>query len=283
MSNNTNTNIEGIKVVILNCILVQENIRPAMMVQPIDYNERTSTDPTTSNILAIIKDNFPELLHSEIYENYQGIIISKTNHNGQKISSKKMGKILGYPCYNTFETIDHTKRTTLLEIRAFSKNGEEIQLIANVCKDEKTIDKFNELASNANEAFNKPKYMDLLKKFSIDLKEMKTTTTTIIPVEELINILIIRDSVSEEEEYSFRNVLSNLMFSNKLYDYKFEYDNQIHKGIMIGLLLRNNHETEVDEHLEMQLINILNKTKLLNKTNIKKKRKTRKSKIHNTI
>lgn len=52
---------------------------------------------------------------------------------------------------------------------------------------------------------------------------------------------------------------------------------------MIGLLLRNNHETEVDDNLEMYLIDILNKTKRSKKTNNKKKRKTRKSKIHNTI
>jgi len=31
--------------IILNCILVNEGVRPAMLVQPADYNEATHNDP----------------------------------------------------------------------------------------------------------------------------------------------------------------------------------------------------------------------------------------------
>jgi hypothetical protein len=88
--------------VILNCILVNETVRPAMLVQPQDYGEATGKDPKTKSILEVIKRHFPQLLHSKNYKTYQGIIISKTDYNGEQISLERMGKILGYPCYKNF-------------------------------------------------------------------------------------------------------------------------------------------------------------------------------------
>ena len=81
--------------VLLNCILVMEDIRPSLMVQPIDYKEVNGKDPKTSKILSKIKELFPELIHSEEYEMYQGVLISKTSYDGRKdIDVHEMGKLL---------------------------------------------------------------------------------------------------------------------------------------------------------------------------------------------
>ena len=39
---------------VLNVILVNENVRPAMLVQPADYDERTHNDPKTKSIIETI-------------------------------------------------------------------------------------------------------------------------------------------------------------------------------------------------------------------------------------
>ena len=46
--------------IILNCILVNENVRPAMLVQPADYKEATHNDPKTKSIIEGIEKYFPE-------------------------------------------------------------------------------------------------------------------------------------------------------------------------------------------------------------------------------
>ena len=93
---------------ILNAILVNERVRSAMLVQPQDYKERTGTDPITLSIVNKIKRLFPELYSIDKYETYQGTIISKKPYDGDKatISLGKMGKILGYPCFNDYETLN---------------------------------------------------------------------------------------------------------------------------------------------------------------------------------
>jgi hypothetical protein len=53
---------------VLNSILVNENIRPAMLIQPADYGEATGNDPETKSIVNEIKTYFPDLKPSENYE-----------------------------------------------------------------------------------------------------------------------------------------------------------------------------------------------------------------------
>ena len=130
---------------ILNAILVNEDVRPAMLVQPADNHERTGKDTITKTIIARIKDLFPNLIQSENYKTYQGIIISKTEYNGRNdISLELMGDILGYPCSKEFNTINRDVDTTYgISITATLTNGKEIHLFANVCKDETKIKEFN--------------------------------------------------------------------------------------------------------------------------------------------
>ena len=85
--------------ILINCILVDNDIRPSMLIQPQDYGEATGSDINTKLILTEIKQIFPQLIHSENYKVYQGILISKKSYDDRDIDLQNMGRILGYPCY----------------------------------------------------------------------------------------------------------------------------------------------------------------------------------------
>ena len=48
----------------LNCILVDKDVRSAMLIQPQDYGEATGKDPKTNKILNATQHNFPRLKQS---------------------------------------------------------------------------------------------------------------------------------------------------------------------------------------------------------------------------
>lgn len=264
--------------VILNCILVNENIRPSMLVQPQDYDETTGEDPKTKSILQVIKMNFPELKQSENYETYQGIIISKTDYNGQTISLNGMGRVLGYPCYQDFEDLDRNKTTYGIHINIIFKNGEKTQLLANICKDETKKNIFNDLSAKAKNAFKNTKYKTLLKGFEVE--NVEVISEPIIPTQELINNLIQNKNMTKAEMDEFKNHLANYGFTDILINYDFQLYNPIHQGIILGLLSNYKNQIlspfyplqsypgkleEVDEitkNLETDLINILNETRI---------------------
>ena len=125
--------------ILLNLILVNENIRPSMLVQPKDYREKTEKDPKTKAILNKIKSLFPNLKHSSDYETYQGIIISHNDYNGKEISLEKMGEILGYPCYKDFSNIDRNETIYGVDIFVRANDYDSYQLFANICKDKQKI------------------------------------------------------------------------------------------------------------------------------------------------
>jgi hypothetical protein len=52
---------------IVNSILVENDVRPAMLVQPINYGEPNSSNKKTNEILMNIKKWFPNLIQSENY------------------------------------------------------------------------------------------------------------------------------------------------------------------------------------------------------------------------
>lgn len=274
--------------IILNCILVNENIRPSFLIQPADYGESTGEDPITKNILQEIKQKFPKLLQSEKYETYQGIIISKKNYNGKSISLNGMGKILGYPCYKDFENLDRNKRTYTISVIAILKNGEKIDLFVNICKDETKITIFNDLVRKAKNAFNNQKYTSLLG--NVEIKDVEVRSITTIPIHELMHSLIENKNMNKELQNEFKNILENFGFTEDLINYDFQLHNPTHRGIILTFLdnqindllspfypLQNypNKEKEVHEIIqimERDLIYILDKTRLHKS---KKNKKTR--------
>ena len=103
---------------LINSILVDENVRPAFLLQPADYNEASGKDKETKAVLLQIKKHFPHFKLNENYTPYQGIIISKRNYNNiHEISGVKMGEILGYPCNKDFDSIDPNIISHVFEIK----------------------------------------------------------------------------------------------------------------------------------------------------------------------
>jgi len=232
--------------IILNCILVNENVRPAMLVQPADYKERIHSDPRTNSIIEGIKTYFPNFILTTDYETYQGVIISKIDYdyNGNKnISLKEMGKILGYPCYEDFTTIDNDKISYTIEIYAKNNQNNQIQILANKCKDITKLEEFNSLANKAKNAFAKKEYSELLNGFEI--KDVYVESFQNIPTQIIINKLLSNDKLEQTELDKVQNILFNFGFSNELLFYfmiYFQYNNPIHKGILLELLLKEKHD-----------------------------------------
>jgi hypothetical protein len=286
--------------IILNCILVNENVRPAMLVQPADYKEATHKDPKTKSIIEGINKMFPHLILSTDYEKYQGVIISKTNYNGKKnISLEEMGKILGYPCYRDFDNIDDDKISYSISIYVKDNNNNRIQIFPNKCKDETNIQEFNILINKAKIAFAKRDYNEILNGFEV--KEIYVESLPNVPTQTIINKLLKNEKLEQNEIDKVQNILFNFGFSMELQFYfldNFQYNNPIHKGILLELLLKDKHDTlspffplqnypkqskEVDEIIEeweKDLLNILEKTAIKYHEKFKKEGEKRRKKTN---
>ena len=263
----------------LNAILVNEGVRSAMLIQPPDYNERSGTDKKTLSIVNKIKKQFPDLVSSDNYEIYQGTIISKEPYDNKVISLGNMGKILGYPCFNDYETLNREEPLYHLQL-VVSYNDKEIQLFNNVCKDKKAVEKFKLLSTNAFSALTNDKYKGVLDGIKIHkINRVYVNIQDIIPTQHIINKLITKKKLLDEEIRALIDVLYNMGFSDTLLEYDFQYSNPIHKGILLDLLVKSKYDVlspfyplqkypkqqdEVDKitfKLENALLDILDKTK----------------------
>ena len=213
----------------LNAILVNKNVRPAMLIQPVDYGEISSKDPKTKLILETLQSKFPSFLLSEQYQGYQGIIVSKKNYNGMDISLEKMGQSLGYPCYKDYTRMDENEIHYTINLCADYKK-KKIQLFANVCKDKSSLVQFNQIAARAKTAF---------KELNINVY---VETTTIIPTQVVIDKIIKGVELDEDDLRQADNVLENLGFTQKIDIMDFQLRNPIHTGVLLGILLRDKND-----------------------------------------
>jgi hypothetical protein len=140
--------------VLLNVILVQEGVRNAMLIQPQDYGEADGNGSKTRSILDYIKREFSELIQSHDYEEYQGIIISKTDYNHKTISLEDMGELLSYPCYKDYDEINISDINHYAIGIYANVDGIRKELIVNACKDKSIEIKFNQIAKQAQSAFD---------------------------------------------------------------------------------------------------------------------------------
>jgi len=231
---------------LLNIILVKENIRPAFLFQPPSlflFQEETNT-------------LFSDLFYCDDYKNYQGTIISKQNYNGRTdITNEEMGKILGYPCYKGFDKINKNQPYYTIDIIA-SKNNKHFYLLTNVCLNNKKISMFENIAREAMVAFKKEEYKFL----ELNIEKVEVIVRKEIPTKFIIYKLtnnfstlcsfafagygeaIQDEKINEEEKLKIINILYNLGFSIALQIYfmdKFQYNNPIHRGILLAILLRD--------------------------------------------
>lgn len=267
----TNIGVEDI----LSLILVKENIRPAFLFQS------TSTLNNKLSVLNQIKVIFPTLIHSNDYTTYQGTIISKKNYNGRRdITMEEMGKILGYPCYKGFESLDRSKEYYTIEVVAKSTNKYKYQILTNVCSNKLNLSKFTKFAEKAKQVFNKKEYLTLIGNDGIDSVDVIVIKE--IPTHFIINKLIQQKNITKHEKEKVLNILFNFGFSIQLQLYfieEFQYNNPVHIGILLSLLLREIHDnlspffplqnypdqdvivSKITNHFENELIAVLKKTK----------------------
>ena len=123
---------------LVNCVLVQEGLRNAFLLQYVDYGENYPDEPKSSRKLAGIRKYFPELIHSE---SRQGMIISKNAYSfAESDKSADMGRILGFPCKDEFiYIIRHPEEPSVtIEIIVHLAPGgdkDEVQIIVYRCRD----------------------------------------------------------------------------------------------------------------------------------------------------
>jgi hypothetical protein len=229
---------------LLNIILVLENIRPAFLIQPIDYGETSHNDPKTRDILQCIKDNFHNLIHSFKYETYQGIIISKSNYNYRyDIDNTAIGQILGYPCYLEFNNLDRNNETYSITVMVKFIDGNEIDVFTNVCKDLTNLNKFEKIAHQSKEVLiNNTEYNKLLDNKVIDVYvEYKK----IVSHQSIINKLLSNGKIEKDDIFLISNIFYNNDYNNILISKIMEtlqYDNPIHKGILLNIIINDKND-----------------------------------------
>jgi hypothetical protein len=232
---------------LLNCILVNNDVRPAMLIQPADYQEATYKDPKTAAKLQAIKKQFPDLIQS-IVEGGE-IIISKREIKPETIKENgTMGEILGYPCHADYQyTLDNKDELKVaIEIIVHLKPGfdtDTTQIIAYICKDERFFAESKIFAKKCAKALKADPLGSLV------ITSVSAEKRVIMPIKYLINKLIRGEAISTSEKEEIINQIWNLGFSEemggKIVAIKYQFENPIHRGMLISLLsLCDNNQME---------------------------------------
>jgi hypothetical protein len=276
---------------LINLILVKERVRPAFLLQPQDKGNENIKE-----IIKSIKNYFPELIHSKNYSIYQGVIISYEDFNGKEISLNEMGRILGYPCHEDYEEIDHINDDTYTaDIIVNMESGNDISLISNKCLNESKKQKFQRMANRIKDVLQKEEYNEILQDGVIDvIVNFEDNRSINVVIEKLIN----NKKLNEIDIDMIIEILYNLGFEdNEEMENNFQYNNLIHRGIILGLLIYfkndllkpfyplQSHTTEYPEVLketedwQEELTETIKNTKIKrNKSRTSKLRKTSKIK-----
>lgn len=221
--------------VLINLLLIVNDVRPAMLIQPADYREATGSDTKTKTILMNIKKEYPTLIHSENYKgDYQGILISKKSFDDEEINLNKMGEILGYPCADDYGKIDQDEISYGIDLIAIYDNGSQTVIFSNVCKNNSSINEFEKIAENAT---NVLKGQEINRQI---VEKVIAEIYSIIPTKLIVKKVVQNIPLNKEETDKILNILYNFGFGMELqfiYKDDFQYDNDLHKGILLALLL----------------------------------------------
>jgi hypothetical protein len=221
----------------LNLYLVDNDCRKAYLFQPYNYDENTIIIKKR-----LIEKRFPNLIHTNCQ---QGTIFSKVNLDLDKINDNTyLADILSFCCPITYHDIS-VKYSYHIIVKF--KNDIDSIIITYIC-DNGTCD------IHAEQLCNKIK-------------------NTLMPLGNIIDVIFNKNTHYSEEYYidklskaneeinkddidEINNYLYNMGFSEKLQDYieyEVEFNNPIHRGILIGLLTQSKHDIlkpfcPLDEH-----------------------------------
>lgn len=279
---------------LLNLVLVNENVRPAFLFQPIDFGESSPDGEKSKKILNYAKTFLPNLT---FLETYQGVLIykEKTLLDDKQISSEEMGRILGYPCYKESPVDSSIETVYAVDVNVKIKDNNIIQLFGNNCKDYSPYQtQYEDFAKKAKNTFAKFPYLNVVDVF-IEVTKYPSLNS-------IIDKLIRFDTIDADDKTMIGNTFYNACFPN-LDSIHFEEDNPIHRGILVGILLKEKHcllepffplkpdsveyheVSNISKRLEDDIIDVLNKSifidksiilnkSILNKKNIKKNMNT---------
>jgi hypothetical protein len=267
---------------LLNLVLVNENVRPAFLFQPIDFGESSPDGEKSKKILNYAKTFFPNLTH---FETYQGVLIykdkEKTLFNGNillddNILSEEMGRILGYPCYKESPVDSSIETVYAVDVNVKIKDNNIIQLFGNNCKDYSPYQtQYEDFAKEAKNTFAKFPYLNVVDVF-IEVTKYPSLNS-------IIDKLIRFDTIDADDKTMIGNTFYNACFPN-LDSIHFEEDNPIHRGILVGILLKEKHcllepffplkpdsveykeVSNISKRLEDDIIDVLNKSIFLEKS-----------------
>lgn len=263
--------------IIINCILVKEGVRHAMLLQPANYGETSGNDPKIKKILDEIKIKYPELYQSENYETYQGVLISKTCYDGEvNVSPNKMGEILGYPCHKNFSEInlDEIRYSISLgvsyrvlpqpklniidmlqyfptinpaifpnvenlytDVSSALNNRKIVDLFVNVCQTTNNIPEFENIKRDALNVLSAPKYIELFKSINIVIDDIKIVVEPIIPTLSIIQKLINNEPFNALEKDEIQNNIWNI-FSDDTDADDIVSNIQFNNPIHVGILIQ---------------------------------------------
>jgi hypothetical protein len=217
----------------LNAFLVHTGVRPAMLLQPADYNEAVSTDPVSAGKLAKIATAFPDLVYSNI--SGETLIAKRAYTEAEIPSSTAMGRFLGYPCADEFESLDHDGPRVGIEIVVVSRSGQRFQIVAYFCKDESKVPDAVHFATAAEAAFRSdPRLSAIVDHVELTRRIDRGPTY-------YINRLLAKEPLSEEDKGELINHIWNLGLEHAV-RYAYDFENPIHRGILIGLLAFCKHD-----------------------------------------
>ena len=207
-----------------NALLVHHNLRPAFLIQPIDYGEFFEKRDKTNKILDMVKLKYPYLHHTECS---QGIIISKQLYKTEiNYTEEQIGEILGYPSAKDFKYIlnNPNELNATITVLVYNVNSKPVEILANRCKIE-NIDSDKQYFEKMVTEFEKIS----------DNDKLIINVDYIIPIKSIINKLLNNDTLNDNEKFEINNNIWNLGME-KLNKYPFDYTNPIHKGIVLTLL-----------------------------------------------
>ena len=215
------TKYEYLTLYLVNC-----DARPSCLFLNNEYTKKLESN---------IKKYFPNLkvTHSPFF----GDFVSKQYLNiTDHTSSNDVGIILGYPSDDIkYTEIDFNKDTYGTSIM-ITIDDVTISLL-----DTKTQNSIIDKMTSIMDIFTQ-KLLDKECYYSDNIKNIYTDESIIHAIDYYCEKLLKKETLTCDDEYNIFNFIGNI-FNNRLSQFPFNYKNDFHIGIVIGLLLRykNDH------------------------------------------
>ncbi len=163
-SKKTSDDIHDIIYNVLNCILIEENIRDAFHSDNfVDLNHFIHLFPNLHvNQLDVLDNggNWTFITKNKLTKQK----IKLLNHNHPKFD-ESVGKLLGYPCYKDYKILDTEYSIYLMVEYKYKNNVFHNQMFGNRCLKKDSLNVFDKYAHKSNQVI--PNYKLLLDKFNI--------------------------------------------------------------------------------------------------------------------